>query len=152
MKENGPKPRHRVYALVDEAGQVIYIGVAAAGRASWEVTWDHRENTDSVLSRLLRTLERKPAEITLLGSVGLHTKTAFQAAGVLGAWFPGAVVEGLTPGGGRHGRAVSRVKAGRIETWPSRTAAAKAVGVSRRTIIRWLHAGGCWIDGADRDH
>ena len=116
MKENGPKPRHRVYALVDEAGQVIYIGVAAAGRASWEVTWDHRENTDSVLSRLLRTLERKPAEITLLGSVGLHTKTAFQAAGVLGAWFPGAVVEGLTPGGGRHGRAVSRVKAGHIET------------------------------------
>jgi hypothetical protein len=145
----GPRPKHRVYALL-AGGRVIYIGVAAAGQPSWEVTWEHRERIDNALARLFRSIAEKPTEVMLLGTVGLHKAVAYQAAALLGDWFPGALVEKPRRGGGRAGWPVSWIKGGRVMIFPSRAAAARSVGVCRQTIARWLRRGGEWIDEPNR--
>jgi hypothetical protein len=140
-----------VYALL-AGGHAIYIGVAAAGRPSWEVTWANRKRIDNAQGRLFRGLAEKPAEVTLLGSIGLRADVAYKAAELLGTWFPGAMVEKPTRGGGPPGRPVSRIENGQVTaTFPSRTAAAKALGVARRTMTRRLRRPGEWIDGGIRD-
>jgi hypothetical protein len=143
----GPRPKHRVYALL-AGGQVVYIGVAKAGRPSWEVTWVNRERLDNAQARLFRGLAEKPTEVTLLGSLGIHADVAYKVAETLGAWFRGALVEKPRRGGYPPGRPVCRIgPGGRVQVYPSRTAAAKAAGVNRKTMIGWLRRGGDWIDG-----
>ena len=149
MKDRGRPAAHKVYGLV-AGGQVVYIGVTAAGWPSWEVTWANRAKIDNALSRLLLLLSVKPAEVVLLGSIGLHKAVAYKVAETLGAWFSGALVEKPRRGGGRAGWPVSRVTRGGVKTFPSRAAAARWAGVCRQTIARRLRRGGEWIDGPNR--
>ncbi len=148
MDLGGRPPLQRVFALLDSAGEIIYLGVASAGRTPWTATWENRERIDNGLARLFRSLGERPREITLLGSCGLPLPVARQILALLAGWFPGAMVEKLARGGRPQGRPVLHVENGRVQgAWPSRTAAARAAGVARMTIIRRLRRGGAWIDG-----
>ena len=150
MRDRGHQPEHRVYGLV-AAGRLVYVGCTAAGKHPWRTTWANRARLNTPLARLLQSIgDDPPEEVCLLGAVGLCQGVGRQIATVLGEW-TGALVESPRIGGTRRGRPCTRIMDGVEETWPSRTAAAAACGVNRKTITRRLAAGGSWVDGEFRD-
>ena len=149
MTDLGGRPSiHRVFALLNSANEVIYLGAATAGQSPWQTTWENRERIDNGLARLFRSIGERPTEITVIGSVGLPQGVARQILALLAGWFPRALVEKLPRGGRPQGRPVLKVENGRVQgSWPSRIAAARAAGCARMTMIRRLRRGGEWIDG-----
>jgi hypothetical protein len=131
-KENGPKPTHRVVGLLDDAGTLKYIGADRADRpAHWRAVWRYRHQLGTNLARWLQTLDSEPKEVVLLGAaVGLHAKTARACARSL-AELCHTIVEDKVWGS----RKVARPEPdGRLTTWPSRSAAARAFGITEGAL------------------
>jgi hypothetical protein len=117
-------PTCRVVALVDSAGMIRHIEVACARRETpWRRIWRLRAQLSGRLAEWFRSLGREPAEITLLGSGTRLTREAARgAARLLADWFGCVPI----PKGQPVGR---RDSDGTTTTWPSHTAAAKALVV-----------------------
>jgi hypothetical protein len=107
--------------------------------APWRQIWRLR---DQLVGRLnnpfvtwLGSLDHEPTEITLLGGGSrLDWKTAEKVMQMMNGWFD------LAPAA--KGRAVGQRQVdGSVRVWPSRAAAAKALGLHRETIRIWLHKG-----------
>ena len=131
-------PTCRVIALVDGAGTVRHVEATSARRAApWRIVWDHREELPGRLAAWFRTLlDHEPAEIVLLGGgAGLTWTAARNVARLLNGWFPACAP---LPECRRIGR---REEDGSMTTWPTRSAAAKALGVHVNTVDRWVRKG-----------
>ena len=125
----GPRPKHRVYALVDGSGEVRFIGVCRMDRVpTWHLIWDFRSELPGEVASWLRTLDKPPKEITLLGSVGLHIKVAQNAARVMMGWFPNCIRRKT------YKHLVAQVVDGSLTIWPSIADAARHLGVHQNTI------------------
>jgi len=143
--EDGPKPKHRVYALLDGAGQVRFVGQCRQDRpAPWRLVWQWRDSLPGKLAAWFRTLDREPEEITVMGAAaGLHKKVAKAAARTVTGWHPAAIGRRLPCGR----RAVGRVEGGRLTLWPSCAAAARALRCHRGTVYEAVDAARLfWID------
>ena len=124
----GPRPKHRVVGLLDDAGTLRYITADRADKpAQWRAIWRYRNQLESECARWLRTLAAEPREVVLLGSVvGLHAPVARAVAKMLSDLCN-------TIKGGRKGqrRRVARVEPdGTLTIWESQAAAARALGTS----------------------
>ena len=125
----GRPPLQRVFALLNSAQEIIYLGAAAAGQSPWMATWESRDRINTALSRLFSAQREKPTEVLLVGSIGLPLPVARQILALLAGWFPSALVEKLARGGRPQGRPVLHIENGRVvKAWPSRTAAAREEG------------------------
>lgn len=143
MKDlGGPRPKYAVILLTDAKGNVGHVGVRRLDRpARWEPIWRLKNQIDTPLSRWLRTLDNRPTEIVLLGSVGMHARTARAAAAALRAgWFPGAVGGGKSPGR-RRWTAKIAADGSLTAVWPSQAAAARSLGVTRWAVWRGIRTG-----------
>ena len=150
MRDKGHQPEHRTYGLIAD-GRLIFVGCAAAGKHPWQTTWANRARIDTPLALLFRARRRSAGGGLLVGQRG-SIATGRRPANCrnVGEW-TGALVESPRIGGTRRGRPCTRIVDGVGQTWPSRTAAAAACGLSRKTIARRLAVGGEWVDGAIRD-
>ncbi|MGA2030755.1 MAG: hypothetical protein ABSG68_00730 [Thermoguttaceae bacterium] len=139
-KENGPKPKHAVIVLADDRGNVGHVGVRRLDQpAPWLTVWQHRQEFDTPLARWLRTLDKQPTERVLVGSVGLHGRTARAIVALVAGWFG---QEGRLSNVGGRGRPTGRIEPdGSLRCWPSRSAAARDLGVSRWVVRRRVRAG-----------
>ena len=139
-KQNGPRPRHAVVVLADDHGNVGYVGVRRLDKPpAWLAVWQHRQELDTPLARWLRTLGKPPTESVLLGSLGLHGRTARAViplvAGLFGLASPSSNVGG-------QGRPIGQIESdGAMRCWASRAAAARGLGVSLWTVQRRVRAG-----------
>jgi hypothetical protein len=142
----GPKPKYRVFGLLDAEGNVKFIGADRADKpAVWRTTiWRFRDRLNTELARWLRTLDAEPREVILLGSseVRLHAATARAAAKILTDAF-GTLKEKRTS----HRRAVARAEPdGSLTIWRSQREAAKALGLASSGPIRDRIADGALLD------
>ena len=88
LKEDGPRPKHCVIVLVDGEGNVGYVGVRRLDQpAPWRAIWQHRMELDSPLARWLQALDNQPTERILVGSVGMHGRTARAVVALVAGWF-----------------------------------------------------------------
>ena len=140
MRDINHQTGHRILGLVAN-NEIVYLAVAKLGQSPWRSIWDGRDRIDSPLGKILRGLDVVPSEITVFGATGLHLNTATQVLPLLSAWFPKALVGGLNRRGCRTGKPCGRVVDGKVETWPSRAAAAEATGLSVWTILRMVKRG-----------
>lgn len=135
----GPKPKFAVRALLDENGTIRHIFTARGDKPSpWRETWRNRGRMKSALAEWFRSLSNEPREIVILGSIGLHYKIASAIVRMLRTWFPAAIQEE------RHGvsKPCGMIDAeGKLRVFPSRTAAAKELKISRKTVTRQLIIG-----------
>jgi hypothetical protein len=145
LKENGPKPKHRVVGLLDDAGSLTFIGADRADRpAHWRTIWRYRHQLNTNLARWLQTLAGEPREVVLLGSaVGLHAPVARAVAKMMSDLCNTITEERK----GRQRRRVARVEPdGTLTVWESVAAAARALGTSP-PVVRDRIADGVLLDG-----
>ena len=138
MKDlGGRRPRHRVVGLVDREGVIRYIGVASADRRPiWKAVWTYRHKLESALAAWMRTLPKEPREVVLLGgAVALHAGVARAAAKMLRRVFDVPSDEEA------HCERRVVVDGEKHKVWPSVSAAARGLGVSRPTILRYIQRG-----------
>jgi hypothetical protein len=140
LRENGPRPKHAVIVLVDAEGNVGHVGTRRLDQpASWLAVWQHRAELDSPLANWLRKLDQPPAERILIGSVGMHGRTARAVLALVAPWF--GLANPASNVGGR-GRPTGRIEPdGSLRWWPSRAAAAAELGVSLWVVRRRVRAG-----------
>ena len=140
LKEDGPRPKHCVIVLVDGEGNVGYVGVRRLDQpAPWRAIWQHRMELDSPLARWLQALDNQPTERILVGSVGMHGRTARAVVALVAGWF-GQANPASNVGG--RGRPTGRIEPdGSLRCWPSRSVAASDLGVSRWVVRRRVRAG-----------
>jgi hypothetical protein len=139
----GPKPKYRVFGLLDAEGNVKFIGADRADKpAVWRTIWRYRDRLNTELARWLRTLDVEPREVVLLGTaVGLHAATAHSAARMLTDVF--GTIKKRTGGP----RAVALVEPdGSLTIWRSQLDAAKALGLVSTGPIRDRIADGALLD------
>jgi hypothetical protein len=141
LKEAGPKPKHAAILLVDAEGNVGHVGVGRLDRPSdWHTVWQFRDRIDTPLARWLRTLPTPPQEVIAVGSVGLHFRTARGVVDLLSPWFPQAS-EGCKRAGRR--RPTGRIERdGSLRCWPSRSAAAADLRITRWGVLKKVRNGG----------
>jgi hypothetical protein len=140
MKDlGGRRPRHRVVGLVDAEGVVRHIGVASADRPPiWNAVWAHRHELESQLAIWLRQLAAEPREVVLLGgAVALHAGVATATAKMLRRLFDVPSEEEAHC----QRRVVVQVDGEKHQVWPSISAAARDLGVTRPTILRYIQRG-----------
>jgi hypothetical protein len=145
LDRGGRRPVHRVYGLLDEAGSLKFIGADRADKpAQWRAVWRFRHQLNTNLAKWLRTLDAEPRETVLLGSaVGLHAPAARAVARMLSG-LCGAIAEDEERG--PRPRKVARPEPdGSLTVWPSREAAAKALGTSP-PVVRDRIADGVLLD------
>ena len=125
----GARPKHRVFALCDATGMIRFVGADRADRPpTWRLIFRFRSQINTELARWMRTLDREPDEIVLLGSAtGLHAETARAIAKMLGEMLS-TIREPKTS---TRARRVARIEPdGTLTIWPSQKAAADALGVT----------------------
>ena len=139
-KENGPRPKHVVVLLADDQGNVGHVAVRRLDQPpSWLAVWRHRREFDTPLARWLKTLNKQPTETILVGSVGMHGPTARAVVALVAGWF-GQASRASNVGG--RGRPTGRIERdGSLRCWPSRSAAARELGISRWAVRRRVRAG-----------
>ncbi|MGO9115851.1 MAG: hypothetical protein ACLP9L_42135 [Thermoguttaceae bacterium] len=140
----GRRPVHRVVGLLDD-GTLKFIGADRADcPAQWRAVWRHRHKLNTNLARWLQTLATEPPEVVLLGAaIGLHAKAARAIARALAE-----LCHTLTEDKewGPRPRKVARPEPdGSLTVWPSREAAAKALGTSP-PVVRDRIADGVLLD------
>jgi hypothetical protein len=145
LDRGGRRPVHRVYGLLDSAGSLKFIGADRADRIpQWKAIWRYRHQLGTNLARWLQTLDAEPRETVLLGSaVGLQAATARAVARLLSG-LCGTIAEDEERG--PRPRKVARPEPdGSLTVWPSREAAAKALGTSP-PVVRDRIADGVLLD------
>ena len=139
-KDDGPKPKHAVIVLADGQGNVGYVGVRRLDKPpAWLAVWQHRQELDTPLARWLRTLGKPPIENIVLGSLGLHGRTARAVVPLVADLFG---LASPTSNVGGQGRPIGQIESdGSMRCWASRSAAARDLGVSLWTVRRRVRAG-----------
>jgi hypothetical protein len=139
-RESGPKPKHAVIVLLDDRKNVGHVGVRRLDRpARWETVWRLKDQIDTPLAHWLRTLDRKPREVVLVGSLGLGGRIARAIVALVAGWFG---QENPLSNAGRRGRPTARIEPdGTLRCWPSRSAASRDLKVSRWVVRRRVRAG-----------
>ena len=113
-RESGPKPKHAVIVLLDDRKNVGHVGVRRLDRpARWETVWRLKDQIDTPLAHWLRTLDRKPREVVLVGSLGLGGRTARAIVALVAGWFG---QENPLSNAGRRGRPTAQDRTGRHVT------------------------------------
>jgi hypothetical protein len=141
----GRRPVHRVVGLLDNEGTLKFIGADRADRIPhWRTIWQHRHQLGTNFAKWLQTLDAEPRETVLLGSaVGLHATVAQAVARMLSG-LCGTIAEDEERG--PRPRKVARPEPdGSLTVWPSREAAAKALGTSP-PVVRDRIADGVLLD------
>ena len=144
------RPKFQVYYLASPSDPELprWIDFQRCGEHRWRPMYENRDRLpDSRLTKWFRELNEEPLEVPLLGrNVSLDQKSAIKlcqfmvretnrlATGDsdLQADF---LLNERHPGGRGCGKQVIRIDAdGTVKTWPSVTAAAKALGIVPRGI------------------
>ena len=139
-KQNGPRPKHAVTVLADDQGNVGYVGVRRLDQpAQWFHVWENRQKLDTPLALWMRTLDKRPNEKVLLGSLGLHGRTARAVVALVADLFGQA---SPTSNVGGRGRPTGQIEpTGELRCWVSPRRGARELGISRWAVRRRVRAG-----------
>jgi hypothetical protein len=107
----------------------------------WAAVWRAARvgKIDTALGKWLQSLPAAPAVRIILGSGGIHLRTAKSIAALLAGWWPGAVGEWERIG---KRRPTGRVEPdGTLREWRSRRHAAADLGLTRWAVTKAVHTG-----------
>lgn len=152
----GDKPKYRVVELSDPRQPDLPRAVFAcrADASPWRAAWQHRNELQSKLSAWFRELSEaktEPLETVLLGRAGVHENTAravvrfrleqiARMAGCPAGEWPDFLAMDKPANIGQKGVPVYADGV----VYPSRAAAARAAGITRRAVWERMQRAGGW--------